>query len=100
MEDKPMRNLSTLCAAFIVLLLAVLGCKQLANVGEVNLFQGDHAAKAAAAIKSKVGIDHVKVISAEVRKDSMKITIQAPDNPKNMDEYTYEKGRAAGPKPV
>ena len=30
----------------------------------------------------------------------MKITIQAPDNPKNMDEYTFEKGRASGPKPV
>jgi hypothetical protein len=98
--DKTMRNLSTLCAAFIVLLAAVLGCKQLANVGSTNLFQGDNAAKAAAAIKTKVGTDHVKVISAEVRKDSMKITIQAPDNPKNLDEYTFEKGGAAGPKPV
>jgi hypothetical protein len=95
-----MRNLSALCAALIVLLVAVLGCKQLASVGEVNLFQGDNAAKAAAAIKTKVGVDHVKVISAEVRKDSMKITIQVPDNPKNMDEYTFEKGRANGPKPV
>ena len=95
-----MRNLSTLCAAFFVLLIALLGCKQLANVGETNLFQGDNAAKAAAAIKTKVGTDHVKVIRAEVRKDSMKITIQAPDNPRNMDEYTFEKGRAAEPKPV
>jgi len=95
-----MRKLSTLCAPFVVLLVAVLGCKQLANVGDVNLFQGDNAAKAAAAIKSKVSGDHVKVIRAEVRKDSMKITIQAPDNPKNMDEYTFEKGRASGPKPV
>jgi hypothetical protein len=95
-----MRKLSTLCAPFVVLLVAVSGCKQLANVGETNLFQGDNAAKAAAAIKSKVSGDHVKVISAEVRKDSMKITIQAPDNPKNMDEYTFEKGRVSGPKPV
>ena len=95
-----MRKLSTLCVPLVVLLVAVLGCKQLANVGNVNLFQGDNAAKAAAAIKSKVSGDHVKVISAEVRKDSMKITIQAPDNPKNMDEYTFEKGRASGPKPV
>jgi hypothetical protein len=95
-----MRNSSTLCAAFVVLLLAVLGCKQLRNVGNTDLFAGDNAAKAAAAIKSKVGTDHLKVIRAEVRKDSMKITIQAPDNPKNMDEYTYEKGSATGPKPV
>jgi hypothetical protein len=95
-----MRKSSSLGAAFVVLLLAVLGCKQLANVGSADLFQGDNAAKAAAAIKSKVGVDQVKVISAEVRKDSMKITIQAPDNPKNLDEYTFEKGRATGPKPV
>ena len=95
-----MRKSSSLGAAFVVLLLAVLGCKQLANVGSTDLFQGDNAAKAAAAIKSKVGADHVKVISAEVRKDSMKITIQAPDNPKDLDEYTFEKGRATGPKPV
>ena len=95
-----MRNLSALGAAFMLLLLAALGCKQLTNVGSSDLFAGDNAAKAAAAIRSKVGADQVKVISAEVRKDSMKITVQAPDNPKNMDEYTYEKGRAAGPKPV
>jgi thiamine phosphate synthase YjbQ (UPF0047 family) len=30
----------------------------------------------------------------------MKITVQSPDNPRNMDEYTFEKGRASGPKPV
>jgi hypothetical protein len=96
----PMKNLLTMCTAILVVLFAVLGCKQLAGVGSVNLFQGDGAAKAAAAIKTKVGVDHVKVISAEVRKDSMKITVQAPDNPKNMDEYTFEQGRAAGPKPV
>jgi thiamine phosphate synthase YjbQ (UPF0047 family) len=95
-----MRNLSTLSVGFAVLLFAVLGCKQLTRVGDVNLFQGDGAAKAADAIKSKVGTDQVKVIRAEVRKDSMKITIQAPDNPRNMDEYTFEKGRASGPKPV
>ena len=95
-----MKKSSAPVAAFSLLLLAVLGCKQLANVASADLFQGDNAAKAAAAIKSKVGVDHVKVISAEVRKDSMKITIQAPDNPKNMDEYTFEKGRASGPKPV
>ena len=95
-----MKNSSAPGAAFFLLLLALLGCKQLANVGSADLFQGDNAAKAAAAIKSKVGADHVKVISAEVRKDSMKITIQAPDNPKNLDEYTFEKGRASGPKPV
>jgi hypothetical protein len=95
-----MRNISALGAAFLVLLLAALGCKQLAKIGEVNLFEGDAAVKAAAAIKSKVGADKVKVIRGEIRKDSMKITIQAPDNPKNLDEYSYDKSGAKGPKPV
>lgn len=84
----------------LVLLFAVVGCKRFATVGNVDLFQADNAAKAAAAIKEKIGADKIGVIRAEVRKDSMKITIQAPNNPKNMDEYTFEKGRASGPKPV
>ena len=95
-----MRNLAVPTTAFLLLLCAALGCKQLANAGAVNLFQSDNAAKAAAAIKIKVGVDKVRVISAQVRQDSMKITVQAPDNPKNLDEYTFEKGRAAGPKAV
>src|SRR5215471_5206210 len=99
LEDK-MRNLAVPTTAFLLLLCAALGCKQLANAGAVNLFQSDNAAKAAAAIKIKVGVDKVRVISAEVRQDSMKITVQAPDNPKNLDEYTFERGRAAGPKAV
>jgi hypothetical protein len=95
-----MRNLAVPTTAFLLLLSVALGCKQLANAGAVNLFQGDNAAKAATAIKAKVGVDKVRVIRAEVRQDSMKITVQAPDNPKNLDEYTYEKGTATGPKPV
>ena len=95
-----MKNVIPMCAAILVVLMAILGCSRLTTIGSVDLYQGDGAAKAAAAIKEKVGASKIGVIRAEVRKDSMKITIQAPDNPKNMDEYTFEKGRATGPKPV
>ena len=95
-----MKNLATMCTAMLVVLVAVLGCSRFSTLGNVDLYEGDNAAKAAAAIKEKIGASKIGVIMAEVRKDSMKITIQAPDNPKNMDEYTYEKGRASGPKPV
>jgi hypothetical protein len=95
-----MKNSVTMFTATLVLLIAVLGCNKLTNLANVDMYQGDGAAKAAAAIKDKIGADKIGVIRAEVRKDSMKITIQAPDNPKNMDEYTFEKGRASGPKPV
>lgn len=95
-----MKNLATMSIAMVVVLIAVLGCSRFSTLGNVDLYEGDNAAKAAAAIKDKIGANKIGVIMAEVRKDSMKITIQAPDNPKNMDEYTYEKGRASGPKPV
>ena len=95
-----MKNLSPMLTAMMVMLIAILACKRFATVTDVDLYQGDNAAKAATAIKEKIGTDKVGVISAEVRKDSMKITVQAPDNPKNMDEYTFEKGRVSGPKPV
>jgi hypothetical protein len=95
-----MKNLASMCTAMLVVLIAVLGCSRFSTLGNVDLYEGDNAAKAAAAIKDKIGASKIGVIMAEVRKDSMKITVQAPDNPKNMDEYTYEKGRASGPKPV
>ena len=95
-----MKNLATMCTATMVVLFTVLGCSRLGTLSNVDLYQGDGSAKAAAAIKDKIGASKIGVIMAEVRKDSMKITIQTPDNPKNMDEYTFEKGRASGPKPV
>src|SRR2546430_9991525 len=95
-----MKNLATGCTATMVVLFAVLGCSRLGTLSAVDLYQGDGAAKAAAAIKDKIGADKIGVIMAEVRKDSMKITIQTPGNPKNSDGCTFEKGRASGPKPV
>ena len=95
-----MKNLATMGTAMLVVLIAVLGCSRFSTLGNVDLYQVDNAVKAAAAIKDKIGASKIGVIMVEVRKDSMKITIQAPDNPKNMDEYTFEKGRASGPKPV
>lgn len=86
-----MKNVLVMCTAILLVLIAVLGCNKLTTVGNVDLYQADGAAKAAAAIKEKIGTGKISVISGEVRKDSMKVTIQAPDNPKNMDEYTYEK---------
>src|SRR5215217_1297064 len=94
-----MKNVSTSLPAIAVLILCVLGCGKFAQLGKVNLFEGYGAAQAAAKIKQKVG-GEVKVISGEIRKDSMKLTVQSNENPKNMDEYTFEKGSGTGPEPV
>ena len=50
-----MKNLATMCTATMVVLFAVLGCSRLGTLSAVDLYQGDGAAKAAAAIKDKIG---------------------------------------------
>ncbi|HEV7701582.1 MAG TPA: hypothetical protein VGO43_15230 [Pyrinomonadaceae bacterium] len=95
-----MRNKLGLCLAGAFLLAAVLGCSRLGQLGgKVNLFEGDTAAKAAAAIKDKVG-GPTNVIRVEMRTDEMKVTIQSPKNAKDIDEYTYKNGSVSGPEPV
>lgn len=90
--------------SFLVALLPVIfvgiACDRLVIPGNVDLFEGDNAKQAVAKIKTKIGAEKVKVIRAEIRQNVMKIQIQAPDNPKNIDEYTFERGSVSGPKPV
>jgi hypothetical protein len=93
-----MRNLLSFGTALALLVSAVLGCSRFGS--DADLFQDGNAVMAATAIKKKIGASKIGVIRAEVRKNSMKITIQSPNNPKNIDEYTFEKGRASGPEPV
>src|SRR4051812_11766217 len=95
-----MKNKVSICLVGVCLGIAVLGCSRLAQVaGKVNMFESDNAAKAAAAIKAKVG-GPVNVISAEVRSDRMEVTIRSPANPKDMDKYTYQNGTVTGPEPI
>lgn len=81
------------------LFIVTLGCSNIIP-GKVDLFESDNAAKAATAIKQKAGTDKVNVIRVEVRPHVMKVTIQSPTNPKEQDEYTFERGSASGPEPV
>lgn len=94
-----MKPFLKLTSAILPLLVVAIGCSKLIP-GQGNLFEGDNAAKAAAAIKKKVGADKVNVISAEVRPNVMKVQIESIKNPKDIDEYTYERGSVSGPKPV
>src|SRR4051812_9545455 len=95
-----MKNKINLCLVGVCLALATLGCSKLAAVGaKVNLFEGDNAAKAADAIKAKVG-GPTNVIRVEMHSDEMKVTIQSPKNAKDIDEYTYKNGSVDGPQPV
>jgi len=95
-----MKNVPEICSVFLVFILVGLGCSRFAIPRDVDLFEGDNAAKAIAKIKERIGADSVKVIEAAVYKNKMTITIQASGNSKNLDKYTFEKGAASGPEPV
>ena len=95
-----MRNITGTCLVCFCLLASVLGCSRFAQLGtKVDLFTGDNAARAAAAIKNKVG-GPTNVIRVEMHTDEMKITIQSPKDPKDIDEYTFKNGSVTGPQPV
>lgn len=92
------KNVLTCITAFAALIF-VLSCGRFTSLTKSNLLEGDNAAKAAAAVKDKVG-GPVNVIRVELRTDEMEITIQSPKNPKDIDKYTYKNGMVTGPEPV
>jgi hypothetical protein len=100
MSTKRIRLHAGSVAAVAVLLSVGLGCSRFVIPGSSNLFEGDGAATAASAIKAHAGTEKVNVVRVEVRPDKMTVTVQSPKNPKEQDEYTYERGSASGPKPV
>ena len=95
------QNLRTAIAALCLLGIAGVACKLPSLPGaKTNMFQGTNAQDGATRLKAKLGVDAVKVSRMEIHEDRMSIVVQDPANPKNFDEYTYEKGELKGPKPV
>jgi len=95
-----MRNLPGSIVAVALLLIISLGC----GVGNLlpkkgQYFEGDSAAKAAAAIREKVG-KPFRVIEIFIDEDEFRVQIQDPDKPQNVDEYKYVAGFVQGPQPV
>ncbi len=94
------KSVNSFLIALLPLIFVGISCSKFIFPGEFNLFEGDNAKRAVAKIKAKIGAEKVNVIRAEVRKHEIKIEIQAPGNPKNIDEYKFENGSVSGPKPV
>ncbi len=94
-----MRPTNRLFISLLPIFAVVLGCSNLVPRGG-NHFEGENAASAAAAIKKKVGTAKVRVIRGEIRPNLMKLVIQSETNPKDQDEYTFERGSVSGPEPV
>jgi hypothetical protein len=95
------RRVSASISALCLLALVGVGCKLSSLPGaKMNMFEGSNAQDGATQIKAKLGVDHVKVHRIEIHEDRMSVVVQDPTKPKNFDEYTYEKGKLEGPKPV
>ena len=98
-NSKTTKGITTAIMAMAALVLIVLGCKSLPGA-KMNMFEGKNAQDGAAKVKTKLGVDNVRVSRMEIHEDRMSIVVQDPNKPKNFDEYTYEKGALTGPKPV
>lgn len=87
--------------AFVILMIAVLGCGGLKNMlpKKGQYFEGDAAQTAATSIKDEIG-KPFKVVEVFITEDEFRIKAQDPNNPKNVDEYKYAAGFVVGPNPV
>lgn len=93
-----MRNLPGSIGALALLLIVSLGCSGLLPK-KGQFFEGDTSAKAAAAIREKVG-KPFRVIEIFIDEDEFRVQVQDPDKPQNVDEYKYVAGFVQGPTPV
>ena len=96
-----MKSNSSGVIALGLILFIVLGCSSLRNMvpKKGQYFEGDAAAKAAAAIKDEIG-KPFKVLEIFIDEDEFRVQAQDPGNPRNVDEYKYVAGFVSGPTPV
>jgi hypothetical protein len=100
-QSTPLKSISTALLTLTSIILVAVACKYSSLPGtKMNMFEGTNAQDGAAKIKSKLGVDNVKVSRIEIHDDRMSIVVQDPKKPKNFDEYTYERGAVSGPTPV
>ena len=83
------KNIVT-CITALAALVLVLSCSRLGSVVKADLLEGDNAAKAANAIKVKVG-GAVNVIRVSLRPDELEVTSQSPKNPKDIDKWANSR---------
>jgi len=91
-----------LLAALTLLVGALLACN-LSNrtMGHNGMFDGAGMTGAGAALKQKLG-GPFKVLTVEIKHDSVKLRVQDPKQPANVDEYQYwaTSHSLSGPRPV
>jgi|JI10StandDraft_1071094.scaffolds.fasta_scaffold218083_1 hypothetical protein len=92
--------------ALVVLLVALPGCRQLAETlrrpataSPADLFQTDLIARSVREVESRVGAP-LRVLDLQAENGSLRIQVQDPAKPANVDQYELRDGRISGPAPV
>jgi hypothetical protein len=100
-EAINMRSRSIISLALSLLALAAAGCglSPLSRT-KINMFEGTAADDFARQVKAKLAVDDLKTKRIEIHRDQMSIVVQDPANPKNADEYIWDRDGFKGPKPV
>lgn len=90
----------------VLFLSALPGCRQLAgalsrpaSVGAADLFETDLIARTARDVESRVGAP-LRVLDLQAENGSLRLQVQDPAKPENVDQYELRDGRLAGPLPV
>jgi hypothetical protein len=66
---------------------------------KVDPLEGSNPTMAAEKLKEKIGSGS-RVISVEIRRDRMEITVRSEKDPKDIDKYKFVNGSIHGPEPV
>lgn len=88
-----------LVICILLLCLVGLGCTMLREARRVDPLDGNNPAMAAKRIKETIGGDP-RLISVEIRRDRMEMTVRSATNPKDIDKYRFKDGVVHGPEPV
>lgn len=95
-----------LAATTCLALFASTGCRQLGEtlrrppkVATADLFETDLIARTVRELEAKVGAP-LRLLDLAAENGSLRIQVQDPAKPGNVDQYELREGRLAGPLPV
>lgn len=92
-----MKNLFNYKIAIFLLIAVSLGCRTFAEQG--TYLEGENAKNAVEKVKGKIG-KSFKVAEIMIEENEIRMQVQDPDNPKNLDEYRIVNDIVSGPNPV
>lgn len=99
-------NRCALAAITCLAVLALAGCRQLGEtlrrppaVTTAELFETDLIARTVREVEAKVGAP-LRVLDLAAENGGLRIQVQDPAKPENVDQYELRDGRLAGPLPV